>query len=248
MKPGLKLFHIENILFEKDESNDNVNLDASEPVLKGSVVQKLNSLPGIVRQAKRRHAALRMQQEEKELKMKQLIDKLKGKPRNIYLPSQQLNLKNTKPTNNVKITKSNMPRDKTGHESSKSILIWKRPTPVALADLIRQESEKGRMRRGLSVETSHVPQKNRKKIRSVKTKKSALKTKKTQKKYYNSVTNFTRSPLITVKGIKRFYIRGAHIRKSFEPHLNEVTQLPGIKGVNKGIQINLPIVEQDKKS
>lgn len=55
-----------------------------------------------------------------------------------------------------------------------------------------------------------------------------------------------RPPLITVKGTDREIKRGEAILKAAEPAHDEIEQLPGIIGINKGFQINLPVLEKEQ--
>lgn len=215
VKPSLRLLPIENTLLETSE-----NL----------VVQ--------VRKSKTKDKAFKKQQEEEKLKNQQLENKLKGKPRVIYCPSKQnkfkKDIKSIKKSKNTKHSKSKSKKFKNCKEPTDP--LWKWPTPIEVENLIRQESEKGRIKRGLSIELQRTQEKTKNKHPSLKTKKLPLKLKKTQQKLDRSETKITHKPSIAVKGTKRYIKRGEEIRKAFEPPYNEVKQLPGIKGINKGIQ------------
>lgn len=203
--------------------------------IKNILLETSENLVVQVRKSKTKDKAFRKQQEEEKLKNQQLENKFKGKPRVIYCPPKQHkfkeDIKSRKKSKNTKHSKS-----KSCKEPIKTDPLWKWPTPIEVENLIRQESEKGRIKRGLSIELQCTQEKTKNKHPSLKTKKSPLKSKKTQQKLDRSETKITHKPSIDVKGTKRYIKRGEEIRKAFEPPYNEVKQLPGIKGINKGIQ------------
>lgn len=103
------------------------------------------------------------------------------------------------------------------------------------------------MKRGLPVvEMSEDVETSKQKI------KTPQKRKKTSKKSYTTektipIKPWERRPLIPVKGNEREIKRGEAIRHAAEPIDDDKKdyQLPGIKGINKGFQINVPIPEEE---
>lgn len=186
-----------------------------------------------VKQAKEREAALRKQQEEERLANEKFEKELNQKPRVIYDPSK-LHEKETKADTGSKDKKPEVKKQKIKKEDKKtSDPIWQQPTPIEVANLIKNETDKGRVKRGLPIESTEVD----KEIKEKQKKGPAVKTKKPSKKNQKSVIKITlkswqRPPVIPVKGAEKEIKRGEEIRKANEPPSDD-EELPGIKGFKK---------------